>query len=425
MTNLSKKLNKEYLLKESKYFCMAPWVHMHMWPNGEAFPCCIVLADKNQKGMGNFNESTIKELWNSDSMRKFRLNAIKDKPTQMCHRCYDLEETGNVWTLRKNLNKDFAEKFDRVNDTEQDGSHDDPQFYYWDIRFNNLCNMKCRTCGPEFSTSWWKELVQLGNEKYKDPNKIISLSKKPTFWEEITPLVSNIESVYFAGGEPLITDEHYTMLDIWLKTNKQDKIKISYTTNFSHLKHKGKNVLEYWKQFKNVDVVASLDGSYKRGEWIRKGTRWSKIVENRKKMKQEIPDTMFGITPTVSAYNVWHLPDFFKEWAELGLIKPWNIRINLLTTPDFMQVQVLPEKFKKEVEEKWLEYLNWLVKQGYSEEDNHWMFNMKRGVIKYLWREDLSHMIPKLISRSTQLDKIRKESMWEIFPELEILKQYA
>ena len=313
MTNLSKKLNKEYLLKESKYFCMAPWVHMHMWPNGEAFPCCIDLADKNQKGMGNFNKSTIKELWNSDSMRKFRLNAIKDKPTQMCHRCYDLEETGNVWTLRKNLNKDFAEKFDRVNDTEQDGSHDDPQFYYWDIRFNNLCNMKCRTCGPEFSTSWWKELVQLGNEKYKDPNKIISLSKKPTFWEEITPLVSNIESVYFAGGEPLITDEHYTMLDIWLKTNKQDKIKISYTTNFSHLKHKGKNVLEYWKQFKNVDVVASLDGSYKRGEWIRKGTRWSKIVENRKKMKQEIPDTMFGITPTVSAYNVWHLPDFFKE----------------------------------------------------------------------------------------------------------------
>ena len=83
MTNLSKKLNKEYLLKESKYFCMAPWVHMHMWPNGEAFPCCIVLADKNQKGMGNFNESSIKELWNSDSMRKFRLNAIKDKPTQI------------------------------------------------------------------------------------------------------------------------------------------------------------------------------------------------------------------------------------------------------------------------------------------------------------------------------------------------------
>ncbi|MDP7196697.1 MAG: twitch domain-containing radical SAM protein, partial [SAR202 cluster bacterium] len=300
MMNLSKKLNKEYLLKESKCFCMAPWIHMHMWPNGETFPCCITPANENNKGMGNFNNTTVKELWNCDTMKKLRSNMLNEKPSKECTRCYELEESGNVWTLRKDLNGRFSEKFYRVEQTHTDGSHDDPQFYYWDIRFNNLCNMKCRTCGPEFSTSWWQDYPHLKNNK----NSLIALTNKPTFWEEIRPFVDNIESVYFAGGEPLITDEHYTMLDIWLEQKKND-IHISYTTNFSRLKHKGKNVLEYWRQFNNVDVVASLDGSYKRGEWIRKGTRWSKIVANRNEMKEMLPNTMFGITPTVSVFNVW------------------------------------------------------------------------------------------------------------------------
>jgi len=415
------KLDKEFLLNESKYFCMAPWIHMHMWPNGETFPCCIAPADENNRGMGNFNNMTVKELWNCDTMNELRLNMLNERPSKECNRCYELEETGDVWTLRKNLSRDFKEKFYRVEQTHTDGSHDDPQFYYWDIRFNNLCNMKCRTCGPEFSTSWWQDYEHLKNKK-----SLIALTNKSTFWEEIRPLVDNIESVYFAGGEPLITDEHYTMLDIWLEQNRQDKIKISYTTNFSRLKHKGKNVLDYWKHFKNnVDVVASLDGSHKRGEWIRKGTRWSKIVSNRKEMKKALPNTMFGITPTVSAYNVWHLPDFFKEWIELDLIKPWDIRINLLTTPECMRTQVLPYNFKKEVEEKWIKFCDWLEHTGYSKEKHNEMFTYFEGVIKFMWENDRSNEIPELLKHVNQWDRVRSENMFEVFPELEILKEYV
>ena len=80
--NLSKKLNKEYLLKESKCFCMAPWIHMHMWPNGEAFPCCITPANENNKGMGNFNNTTVKDLWNCDTMKKLRSNMLNEKPSK-------------------------------------------------------------------------------------------------------------------------------------------------------------------------------------------------------------------------------------------------------------------------------------------------------------------------------------------------------
>ena len=27
--------------KESKVFCMAPWVHVHAWAGGEVYPCCL------------------------------------------------------------------------------------------------------------------------------------------------------------------------------------------------------------------------------------------------------------------------------------------------------------------------------------------------------------------------------------------------
>lgn len=33
-----KKYSKLY---NSKVFCMMPWIHTHVWPSGNAFPCCM------------------------------------------------------------------------------------------------------------------------------------------------------------------------------------------------------------------------------------------------------------------------------------------------------------------------------------------------------------------------------------------------
>ena len=96
---------KKYNLTESKIFCMAPWIHMHVWPNGRAFPCC--LADPAKGDYGNTNQSTLKELWNSDVAKKLRVNMLADKPHPTCTRCYRLEADGDAHTLRINMNKKF------------------------------------------------------------------------------------------------------------------------------------------------------------------------------------------------------------------------------------------------------------------------------------------------------------------------------
>ena len=38
---------EKFLLMESNTFCMLPWSHLHAYPNGAAYPCC--LSDQHTK----------------------------------------------------------------------------------------------------------------------------------------------------------------------------------------------------------------------------------------------------------------------------------------------------------------------------------------------------------------------------------------
>ena len=38
--------------------------------------------------------------------------------------------------------------------THKDGHVDEMKMRYFDIRFSNICNFKCRSCGSEFSSQW-------------------------------------------------------------------------------------------------------------------------------------------------------------------------------------------------------------------------------------------------------------------------------
>ena len=51
-----KKYSKLY---NSKVFCMMPWVHTHIWPNGNAFPCCMSDSDIEY---GNLNDNSFLQL---------------------------------------------------------------------------------------------------------------------------------------------------------------------------------------------------------------------------------------------------------------------------------------------------------------------------------------------------------------------------
>ena len=158
----------------------------------------------------------------------------------------------------------------------------------------------------------------------------------------------------------------------------------------------------------------------KRGELIRAGTEWEVIEENRKQMIKECPDVYFEITPTVSIMNVYHLPDFHKEWIDKGLLEPQNVRMNILTYPTEYRIQIIPPKERKKFIDKYTEHIKWI-------DDNFGDGAAKRGfesVLDFLQQENYENLIPDFIDRNTPLDELRGESLYQVAPELEFFRDY-
>ena len=401
-----KKYSKLY---NSKVFCMMPWVHTHIWPNGNAFPCCMSDSDIVY---GNLNDNSLEEIWNNEKYKKLRKNMLNEKESPECTRCYEMEKS-NIWTLRKNTNKYYISHWDRVETTQDDGSVEEVNMGYMDIRVSNICNFRCRTCGPELSSAWYEDHSKLYGQPPENP-KMMNIAKNEKFWNELQPLLLTVEEACWAGGEPIITEEHYKILDFWIE-NKMKDVRLRYTTNFSNLYFKKKSILEYWNSFKDVRIAASLDGMGKRGELIRAGMEWDVIEENRKQMLKECPDVYFEITPTVSIMNVYHLPDFHRNWVDRGLLEPNNIRVNMLTYPDYYRIQIIPKEERKKFIDKYNEHIKWI-------DDNFGKGVAKDGfmsILNFLEQKNYENLIPDFIDRNTPLDELRGESLFEVCPELE------
>ena len=289
---MADKVKIERLVNNSKHFCVLPWVHFHAWPDSRVMPCCV--ADSNMPVAKVDGDQTILEMMNSDRYKEIRTEMLEDKEVPECKRCYDLELIG-VWTMRKSHNKRRgADYVDYMSEsTNADGSLSDFQMKYMDIRFSNLCNMKCRSCGPDCSSLWAQEFKdkrgkEMWDEYFPDRKVVINNNEDQKFMVKLKPYLADVTEVYFAGGEIIITPEHYECLEYWIESGQAEHIELNYTTNFSTLHgYKNKDLLTYWSKFKNIQVWASLDAHGDLAECIRKGTDWEKTVANIKKLKED------------------------------------------------------------------------------------------------------------------------------------------
>ena len=395
-------------IKNNKHFCMMPWVHMHLWPAGFTYPCCMSDPDHP---IGNTQTQSLQDIWNGSQMRQIRMNMLQGEPSKECRRCYELEENG-MQTLRTSSINNFAEQhWQKVMDTSDDGSAGDVNMAYMDIRFSNLCNLKCRSCGPQFSSSWFEDHKQMYGE-LTHPKILKVRDEMKSFMDELEPLLESVERVYWAGGEPLITEEHYRILDKWIEMGKRD-VAMDYTTNFTQMRYKRKTAFEYWNSFDKVRVAASLDANHQRGEYLRKNMIWDTVVQNRRDMIEQCPQVYFEITPTVSVYNVLNLPDFHKEWVEEGLLEPQNIRINILLDPTYMRLSILPEHKKDIIRKRYSEHLQYLEQ---FDNINH-VKNDYESILKFI-NDDRSEELKMFLFKTFKVDKLRQEDVLEVFPEL-------
>lgn len=406
-------------LTESKYFCMLPWMHMHAFPDGRVYPCC--LADYWHP-VGDLRKHEMIEVWNQEKYRELRSNMLNEKPSPQCTKCYEQEQAG-FFSMRNDANRNYGHLINETDKTHHDGYHPEFKIRYWDVRFSNLCNFRCRSCGPIFSSNWYADHVKLYGRKPDVLGREMASVEyagrdKFDIREQMMPHVPYLEQVYFAGGEPLIMEEHYILLEKLIELGKTD-VRLIYNTNFSELRYKTKHVFEYWKHFKNVSVGASLDGMGAQAELMRKGTDWKQTVENRERMIREVPHVDFYASATVTSMNVLHVLDFHRTWSDLGLIKPKDFNVNICQSPEWYRIDIFPEWFKREViEPAYQEHIKWLEPQ----DDLKRALNGFNSALNILHGSNASEHWPRFVEEIEKLDQLRGENFWDTFPEFKVLK---
>jgi organic radical activating enzyme len=290
---------------------------------------------------------------------------------------------------------------------------------YWDIRFSNLCNLKCRSCGHIFSSQWYQDQARLAGGDWKEKNTVLNYAGRTEIdmWEQLEPHLDYVEQIYFAGGEPLLMEEHYRILEELVKRQRFD-VRLVYNTNFTHTRLKDKSVFDYWRQFKSVAVGASLDDSGARGEYIRKGTDWAVVEQNRRDMLATCPGVDFYISPTLSILNALHLPDFHREWVEKGLLKPQDLNVNILQDPVYYRLDIAPVEYKQQIQRKFEQHLEWLRPLDHL----HRASVGFESAITFMNSTDNTDLIEMFWSRTHELDAIRNETLLNVIPELKALK---
>jgi radical SAM protein with 4Fe4S-binding SPASM domain len=409
------KSDEKHLLTKSKTFCMYPWIHIHAYPTGDAYPCCM--SDMKHR-IGNTRQNTLEEIWNSPGLREIRVNMLNDQPSPACYNCYEKEESG-FFSGRLSANKHHGHHIGKVKHTAEDGTVDEFQMIYWDIRFSNLCNLKCRSCGHIFSSQWYQDQAALAGPEWKQKNRVLNYAGRTEtdIWEQLVPHLDYVEQIYFAGGEPLLMEEHYNILEELERRGRFD-VRLIYNTNFTHTRLKDRTVFDYWKKFKSVSVGASLDDMGARGEYIRKGTVWADVEANRRLMLEICPQVDFYISPTLSIMNANNICEFHRYMVEQGLIRPADLNVNVLQDPPFYRIDIAPLEYKLQLKQKFEQHLEWLrpldplgrATVGFE------------SSINFMMAIDNQSLLPKFWQRTHELDSLRDENILDIIPELEALQ---
>ena len=272
-------------------------------------------------------------------------------------------------------------------------------------------------CGSSLSSKWYKDEIDIFGSSVNDRALIhVNDWSKKNIYEYIDMFIGEVEEIYFAGGEPLMMDEHYMILEKLIEIGNTNT-RIRYNTNFSMLKYKKWDVLELWKNFTqhdplNVRIFASLDGMGDLAEYVRKGTDWAKIEENVKITLEK--GFWFDLSCTVSLLNIFQIPDFVDRMVELGV--PWHgIHLNnVLTFPRYYALDTLPNDLKIKAKDNLYKHLD-KVPEYFKPQ-----FKQKYDIIiNYLKIGDTSDNTKdnqEMKNICSRVDEYRNESFVNIFP---------
>lgn len=315
-----------------KYACDLPFHHMAIQPNGKIRPCCYFRDEESPEDL-NISHP---DPFNHPFMKFVRQMMLEDIPIEGCRSCYkDEQVTG--YSMRQEVNESLT--FGLPFEKEIRGKVE--KLTNIDLALSNVCNNRCRMCGPWLSTNWYSDAKKLGIEI---PKGVVA---KNSIIEDYD--LSDLRFIKLIGGEPLMEQEKFIQV---LKKCDLSKLSILLVTNATLLPNQ--ELLDLFNQCLHIDVHLSIDAYGPLNDTLRKGSTWKDIdanvnwyVENMHGTKQFAT----SIDSVVSIYNC----NLIDQMIEYKNSKGVYSKFDLVDGPDWMMPRNLPTVAKQQLEKTLLQ----------------------------------------------------------------------
>ena len=367
--------------------------------NGSFTSCCTTRRYFHKENGEQYNVESdgVQAVWNSEDRKNFIDNFDTEYYTY-CQACVQVEDSGGeskrlreirFWDeyYRKTENKDKKPEYLTSDKLE-----------VLDLKMGNTCNLACAICSPHSSSKWASIYKQLGVNQSFLPTQ---WQERDSFWNELSDISSNIKKIELTGGEPFMIKKQEILLDRLVELDIAKDIEITWITNCTQWPTK---LVSYFKEFKMVRIMLSLDNTHEQFEYIRYPAKWETTFEIFNKFKKLRDDGIIelGISHSIGALNIWRLPEF-HAWCREHKVNVYN---NVIMNP--MTAKDLPEDFKQVVMEKLSKQVDPSFQVNPIIGEDNWFskFMMLEGDVN------------KLKDKLSFSDKTRNMRYYDVFPEL-------
>lgn len=297
--------------------CLAPWVHRHISSTGIEKPCCVARVHEHDPKLMN-------------DVRKTFLNG--EIPKGICDSCFGSranrpEDNRYFSFFEKKYKHHLDEILSKTNSSTGETTFEPLSF---DIR-SNVCNLSCRICYSDSST----RIAAHENDQ--------SNIKPKKFSGNFIPHMENGDSVYWAGGEPLLNPLHWNVMDRVIKN--KNSCQLFYSTNACVSdKVWNKFVADvYSKHIGEIIVFGSCDGFDEIGEFLRTGFITSLYKQRILQLQNTISPAYRNVSVDVTVTNVglFSLPHVI-QWCKDNSINLSIKDMQCHLKNEYLSVQLLP-----------------------------------------------------------------------------------
>ena len=426
-------------MANNNVFCNTPWYEAHIYWDGSFGTCCQesrkLYADSETQY--NIKTMSLTEWFNSAPAREFRLDMFSNEGTVKCSQCYN--EQGASSTSRRHRSNQksviftkqaFSESFKQSPGYKQfmfskgmDGlTNTMPIDLHIDL--GNYCNLACKMCWSSASSKIASQYVKWGYAEHKqylgsDWTKDIETWNR--FLNELVT-IPKLKNIHLMGGETLLTNRFEELVDFMIEHKRFD-VCFSFVTNGTVFKQ---SLLDKLKLFARVGIEVSIETVTAHNDYVRQGTDTTLVLENIQKYIQHCNNTSISLTirPAISALTVGYYYTLLEYCLEHKLM----IKSLLVTTPEYLDIKVLPQSVKQQYLQHYKEIVDKLsdidIEGDFNESD---ATNYKKSVKQQATQvsnilasilKNSKYLIPELVAMCKQWDTVYKFDAKTLYPEL-------